>query len=226
MHFLKQIFSDRVEEWVHQRFVRYSKGTFDGPALNAKISGKTLKVNASADYCNALGGTIAKNSNETFSVSGKIISKEDLSPIGKCRKKKGFFILEISKEMSSAELLDVYKKFPDSFALLNLSKGVWKLKCKKNLPKPGSSVDDQFCNAILDLVALDDFMNEILFDMNKKDFKEVSVQHIYEISGIVIPEECKKDPAKARLLAKRKGKIKRILTVDGKKTETEHALLI
>ena len=49
----------------------------------------------------------------------------------------------------------------------------------------------------------------------------LKIKHILNITEIVIPEEFKNDPAKARIEAKRKGKIIRFLDIDEKEEQKE-----
>lgn len=232
MHFIKGIFSDSVSDWAHQIFVRYGKGTFDGPALNLK-KGKDIKVKGSADYCNVLGEIISNNVNADVEVNGKIIAKRDFSSdikgiidLKKTSKKKGLFSTEINDRLPSENLKKLYEKIPDAYILIDISANSQKLKSKKSIPKPGSKIDSEFCSANFDISALGDIMNELLFDLKNKEFSEVNVAHTYIINELVALEEVKKDPARFRVEAKRKGTIKRILEVDGQKTESAHELLV
>jgi len=59
-----------------------------------------------------------------------------------------------------------------------------------------------------------------LFDYNK-DFSKAKIKHTLIIEELVIPKEYMNNPALARVNAKRKGKIKRIIDLDGKTFEKE-----
>jgi len=232
MHFTKEIFSNSVSDWIHPVFVRYGKGTFNGPVLRLN-KGKGIKVKGSIDYCNTLGYIIANSANANLEINGKIIAKRDFSNdlrgivnLKKFSKEGGLFSAEITDMISSKNLKNIYEKIPDAYVLIDISANPFKLKSKKSLPKPGSRIDGEFCNATLDMSALDSIMSELLFDLKNKDFNEVNVSHTYTINELVAPEEIKKDPARFRIEAKRKGTIKRILEVDGQKTESEHELLV
>ena len=232
MHVIKEIFSNSVSDWVHQIFVRYGKGTFEGPVLNIK-RGKDIKAKGSVDYCNILGKIISSGINADIEISGKIIAKKDFSSdingileLKNVSKKRGLFNAEVEGILPSDKLKKLYDKIPDAYLLIDISAEKCKLKSKKSVPKPGSKIDSDFCSAAFDMSALDDIMNELLFDLKNKDFTEVNVSHTYMINELVAPEEVKKDPTRFRIEAKRKGTIKRILEVDGQKTERGHELLV
>ena len=50
--------------------------------------------------------------------------------------------------------------------------------------------------------------------------KKIEVATVYEITDIEIPQEYKDDFAMARKMAKRKGRVKRSITVDGETQES------
>lgn len=225
MHIIKQIFSDNLEDWVHQRFIRYSRGEFGGPLLGVKITSNALKVNASADYATVLGNAIAKGADHV-ELKGTIIAKREIEPlvrevlnITKSAARKGLYTLEVLGSLSGSELCELYEKIPDANFLLDITSDKQKLKCKKKLPKPGGKVKDNFCSAKIDSKMLDMVKDEILFDVGS--FKEVSVSHKYVISEIVAPEGIT-DPAQIRVLAKRKGKVLRKVVADGSEATSEH----
>lgn len=230
MNYVKAFFTGQVDSRVHSRFTRYSKGVFAGPVLTVKNS-KTIRVSASADYVNILGSLVA-SSGQSFNVSGKVVSKEafDLGLGPEPKRKGGLYTLDLKRDLSSSELAGIYSTVPYGFALLNLApveKTGFKLSVKKGLlPKPGSAVDGDFCKAALDASALDKILSELLFDLKNKDFKEAKVSHQYVIESLVAPDEIRKDPVRFRTEAKRKGKVKRTLEVDGVKTESEADLLV
>jgi len=87
------------------------------------------------------------------------------------------------------------------------------------LPKPGGTIKPDFCSATLPLECL----NEFAWDV--KDFKVLSIRHVLHITDIRFsPELMKSNPARARLEAKRVGKIERILNIDGKEEKREVGL--
>ncbi|MEA3254593.1 MAG: hypothetical protein U9Q22_02030 [Candidatus Altiarchaeota archaeon] len=227
MNFIKEIFlGDPGQDYIHQKFIRYGKGEFLGPIISLKKTSR-IKVNGSVDYVNILGELILKNSGGDVKVSGSIFSRKEINSelIPKSRKMKGFFNSELKDELPSSELLKLYEEFKDSYFLLDLESQGFKLKTKKKPPKPGSKINDKFFTAVLDNTLLDRIMDEICFDYSNKDFREIKISHTYHINELVVPEEYMNDAAKARILAKRKGSIKRIASVDDSAYEIEKELL-
>mgnify|MGYP001620161398 CR=1 FL=1 len=96
------------------------------------------------------------------------------------------------------------------------------LKTKVKSPgKPGNKEDKDikanFCTFITKDVNL---AKEFAFDVNE-DFKKLKTRHTFIITDLVVDEKDKSDPALARINAKRKGKIERLLDIDGKLSKKE-----
>jgi len=222
MNYIKEIFLGKPVDYMHGMFARYGRGTFEGPLLTVK-NGPSIKAEGSVHYANILGQVIAESTQQEFSVSGAIHAKREIKvPLktGKETKKGDIHSVEVKDNMHSDGLKMVYGDYRDAYVLLELSAGKWRLKCKKKPPKPGGSLDAKFCSATLDKTALDEVMEEILFDVRDRNFREAEIRHEIVIEELVGPPELKKDPAKFRTQAKRRGRISRRVTVDGRKTET------
>ncbi len=251
MNFLKEIFRGNSEQdYIHQKFVKYGRGEFEGPAITVKKTGNSINVKGSYDYSNILGWIIAKNSSQNLirgqsprssetkglglKISGSIISKNltevslegyGIKPV-KSKKKSGIFTFDIKGVFSSGSIKNLYEDLKDSAILFDISSEKGNLKTKKKIPNPGAKMDRQFCSASLNSSALNEIANEIIFDDGVGEFKEIKMSHRYLINELLIPEEYKNDPATARVKAKRKGIIKRILEIDGKITGKEHDLMV
>ena len=232
MNFIRNLFEGNSEQdWIHNKFVKYSKGEFPGPYISIKKAGAFLKINSSADYVNILGMLLAGTFSGSLKVDGSIISREKietyLETIGldivKARKKKGTFIYNVKGEADSKAIAELYSRLLDGVLLLNLSGDKVNLKVKKKLPKPGSKQNEKFCTGKLEQKGR--IMDEICFDVNIENFKEIEISHVYIIDEMVMPEDCK-DFSLARTLAKRKGSVRRSVTVDGSVHETEKGLLV
>ena len=98
------------------------------------------------------------------------------------------------------------------------------------MPKPGKSegkVDDKFCQLELDEKYYNAVKGDFFWDL--PDGKKISAEHVFVIKEIIIPKEgarpglatLEKDYEKIREMAKRKGKILRIVDVDGKEVRKE-----
>lgn len=73
-------------------------------------------------------------------------------------------------------------------------------------------IDDKFCQLELNIKFWPQVKKELAFDI-QNDFKKSLAVHTYIISEIIMPKG-EKDFEKIRLLAKRKGKITRKITLD------------
>ncbi|MDD5111581.1 MAG: hypothetical protein PHG85_03475 [Candidatus Altiarchaeota archaeon] len=228
MNHIKDIFLGKSVDYIHNQYTRYGKGTFDGPALAIK-NGKSIKADGSVHYANILGGIIAESAQGDVNASGSIFAKREIKiPVDTSGKKtKGdLHSLDVTGTLAADALKMIYTDYPDANILLELSTGAFKLKCKKKPPKPGGGLDEKFCSAILEKEALGKVMDEVLFDAKDKNFKEAEIKHRITIEELVGSPELKKDPARFRREAKRKGRIKRTVTIDGKTTETIKEFII
>ena len=229
MHYIKEIFLGKPVDYMHNQFTRYGRGVFEGPRLTVK-NGPVIKAEGSIHYVNILGELIVQNSSQEFKVDGTINAKREIKvPLntGKKNNKGDLHSVEVKDDIHSDGLKMIYNDYKDGNILMSLKQasGKWKLACKKKLPKPGGKLDEKFCSALFETKALEDFIGEIMFDIKDKNFKEAEIKHEITIEELVGTPELKKDAAKFRLEAKRKGKIKRTVTVDGKKTETTKEFL-
>ena len=104
------------------------------------------------------------------------------------------------------------------------------IKTKKKLPRPkGNSgskppkIDDKFCVMLLPENLWGKVKDEFLFDL--PEGKKFKLSHSYTINDI-LPPRGDKDFEKMRLLAKKKGRIKRTALVDGKEIAQEKEFLV
>lgn len=231
LNFIKQIWKEELDdskEYIHEKFIRYGKGQFEGPYTRIKKTSSKVKVFGNVDYANILGGLLLQFADE-FKVNGNVVSKEQISleetiPVDKTRSKKGLTIYKIKDDIKSDTLSKAYHKFNKAHFLLNLNskEGKWKLRSKKSLPKPTKDRDEKFCSADFEKKALDNILEELCFDFDiPEDFKELEISHQYIIEGFDIPEEYRDNPRMARIKAKRVGKIKRELIMEEKGIQRE-----
>jgi hypothetical protein len=230
MHYVKQIFGGVPEDWVHERFVRYGRGEFEGPIVSVAKSGKGVKVSASWEYASALVEVLA-SAGGTLEVKGSVFARRDISgalkdflAVSKEKKKKGLYSADVVGELDADAFKGLLGMIPDAILLLDASAGRSKVKCKKKPPKPGSGLDESFCTGDYEGELLGKVRNEILFDVSG-DFTEARASHKYLIKELVAPAGVS-DPAKIRVEAKRKGTIERNTTVDGKEYKKTAVLLV
>ncbi len=232
MNFIKELFEgDSEQDWIHQRFIRYGKGEFSGPYISIKKVGDFLKIRSSADYINILGMLLVETFSGILKVEGSILSREKIDTyietislgIVKAGREKGIFSYRVKGEVNSNALAELYSKLKGGVLLLNLSGSKVGLNVKKRLPKPGSTRDEKFCTCTLEQD--NRILNELCFDVDVKEFKEIEISHTYRIDEIIVPEDCR-DISLARVLAKRKGSVRRSVRIDGSLHETERELFV
>ena len=205
MTFIKKIFEDKIDDSVHRNFIRFSKGTFYNRALTKlKVSKNKCNIYASFDLANSLV-KIFSSMISTAKISGRLIKKGKKS--------------EIDEEVTSDQLNKIIDE--NDYCLIDISINEYLLKCKKSLPKPGKALDPKFCSATLPV----DKIKDLIFDINE-NFKQAQISHIFVINELSIPKEYEKDPEKARIFAKRKGRIIRKIILDGKEITREKELIV
>lgn len=225
MNFIKKIFIGEPDQLVHRQFIRFGIGEYDRAYIEIKKN-KNLKIKTSFEFSNDLFGLVSENIGEEAEVFGKIIANYDfeseLNFLTKFTKRGKLYTGEVKSELKPEELSLIYEKFKSNFLLLNVKSSKFVLKVGKSLPKPGGKViKENFCSMTLPLNLIDEFA----FDF-PHDFKVAKIYHKYLINEVVIPEEFKDDPAKARIEGKRKGEIIRYLDIDGKKEVRQVDLLV
>lgn len=223
MNFIKQIVQGHVDESTHKKLARYGKGDYERGFLLIKKGKKDIKIKASWDWANDLFGIIAENIKKNAEVKGKIIATRDFeSELGieaSFSKRGKLYTAEIDVNLNPEQMQSIFEKFKGEFLLLNVKSDNFKLSVKSSIPKPGGKVKEDFCSAILPLGTLDEFA----FDFDK-NFSEAKIVNKFVITSLVVPQEYENDFAMARLMAKRKGKLIRLITVDGQNIQKEYPM--
>jgi len=221
MNFIRKIFEDKADDLVHEKFKRFGKGEYTRALLSLKKS-KKLLVKSSYEFTNDLVKLIIENAKGDIAVSGLIISTKDVDlDIEYEKTKRGkLHKYNIKKQSITKEKLNgLYNEFKFDHLLLNLKADNCSLKCKTSLPKPGSDVKGNFCSASFNDVNI---AKDFAFDV--PDFKNLDIKHIYKIEELITGKE--KNFEEMRINAKRKGKILRIMDIDGEHIEKDHDLLV
>ncbi len=234
MNFIKKIFQDAVDGETHHQFKKYSKGIFEDKALVEIKKGKQgVTVKTSAEFANEFVVFLAGKSSGSIHVTGSIITSKDLRgelgiDIKDYKQFMGVKNISIDADLEGKKLVDLIKQFPDALFLLSFSNEYGSLKCKTKAPKSGKSSTKEkepkadFCTFT---TSDKDFIKEFAFDIDEH-FSRAFIKHVYIIHELVVPEQYKNDFEKARVLAQRKGKIKRIIDLDGRLIEREKDLLV
>jgi len=223
MIFVKKIFLDKPDEVVHRKLGRFSPGEFNDRALVKISKGKDLKVKCSCDLADDLFGLIAENVTDDVHVKGKIIASKDFSSeidfdVENFKKGKKF-TAEIDTDLTPSQMKGLYERFRLGFILLNVEGGGFKLTLGKTLPRPGKELKDNFCKVVFPAELFKEFVWEV------DDFKKAVCRHKFVIDEVVAPEGVS-DSSEARKLAKRKGKLVRVLDVDGEERVIEKEFFV
>jgi len=216
--FIKKIFESRVDEQVHNKFVRFGKGRYEKRALLSLNKGVKVKVKGSFEYANDFVLLTASLSNVKF--SGIILSKEPLN-LENEKKKAGVYSYDI-KSIESEKIKELKDKI--YFFLLDVETPDLKLKIKKRLPKPSKSgagkVDDKFCQLEASLKYWPKIKEAFFWDV--PDCKKAKIEHEYKIKELIMPSKEKiEDFELLRLKTKRKGEIIRKAEIDGRQEVKE-----
>src|SRR3989338_3456441 len=222
MNFIQQIFTGiQDEEYVHSRFVRFGPGEFRRAFLILKRQSKKVKVWASYDLANDLVDIASSVITRPVHVTGFILASGDFKGELPCeaveyKKKARLYQAQLDATLTPEQLRQVVSRLKKGYLLLNIKGEEAVLSVGKKLPNPGKELKEDFCTATLPLEAL----KELAFDF-PHPIAEAKIMHRLIIEDIQIPEEYKGDFEKARIMAKRKGRLVRVLDVDGRHEEKE-----
>lgn len=231
LFFVKKIWQNEVDDSVRSQFMRFSRGTFGNKFVtNISRNGK-CKVTSTFELANNLVCFLFSLVPKA-KVSGVLLCKANPEPILKSlgiatptRKKSALFQSEIDGELSREQISKIAEEA--YFMLFSCEADGILLKMKPKLPQPSKSgsekVNDKFCTLEADIRYFEKIKEEFAFDA--ADFKKARISHDIEIREIILPKD-KKDFEKIRLLAKRKGKMIRKITADGKESINEKDFLI
>ena len=229
MNFIKNIFENKIDDETHRQFKRFSKGNFENRAVLEMNVGKGLKIKTSFEYANGFARFLATKIEGKVYVIGGIITTKDIKDglgfeIANVKQFAGVKTYQLDTLISKEDLLRVMDKFPDAVFCLTFSTDYGSIKTKvktPKAPKPGKGDDEDvkanYC--VFTTINLE-LLKEFAFDV-KDNFKKFKAVHDFVIEQLVVPKEYENDFEKARVNAKRKGKLIRKLDVDGKISTTE-----
>ena len=229
MNFIKKIFENKIDETVHLQFERYSRGTFEDRALVEIDKTKNhVKIKTSFEFANEFVSFLASKIKDNSHVSGVIITNnKELQDkvkfeIAGVSQFAGIKKLQVATDISKEDLLDALKQFPHALFLLTFNTEYGSLTTKQKSPKSPKPGADKEAKADFCTFKTEDinFYKEFLFDYDK-NFTKAKIKHTLFIEELVVPKEYANNPALARVNAKRKGKIKRIVDIDGTTFEKE-----
>ncbi|MFP4189514.1 MAG: hypothetical protein ACLFSL_00580 [Candidatus Woesearchaeota archaeon] len=227
INFMKKIYEGKPDELTHAKFTRFGIGRFEREEMTIKIMGNKIKVQTGPEYVDVLLRILAHIAKEDLNITGRVVSTKDVEEriknngleITKKRGKK----YDVEGSRSPEEFKKLLDDMSDCFLLFKANSGKNKIKTGQSLPKPGKLIE-KFATGEFSKDSLDMIKEEFLFD-TESFVKEAKFKHTYVIENIIVDESLiETDPKRARLEAKRKGKVIRECTIDGESYVKEYAL--
>ena len=219
MHFIKEIFNNKINNQTHKKLIRYGKGVFQGPWLKLKIVGSKVNVSSTFHYVDEFYEFIfSKIFFEKIPVDISITYNEEISEkllklgVKNLQKtsRSGIFKFKFEAEMD----LDLFKKLRQYKILFNLKNEIFSMRVKESYPKPNKDAVTNFCRFQFSKEFIEPFSKEFLFDL-EHILKEVEISHTIEVEDVELPKKIV-DFKQARIEAKRIGKvIRKIQDVNG-----------
>jgi hypothetical protein len=235
---IAKIFLGQSDGDVHAEFVKFSRGVFENRYL---LEGKKQKdkwqIKTSNEFANFFVKTLAdKLGVNSAKMKGIIVSTRNLKEVegfdkilaqASVKQFMGVKQFQIDQELTGNEIKRLIAASPTSFFALTFNVGGDELKIKAKAPKsakPGTKTKDDggpkadFCS----LKTPDgNIVKDLFFDF--LNFSAIKIRHTIEIKEIELPKEYK-TPEEMRGKAVRKGIVKRIVEIDGKKEVREAKL--
>jgi len=227
-NFIKKIWDKETDESVHSQFIKFSKGEFpDRAMIRAKNSKGNYTITTTSEYAKEIIMYLAEQlGDEKVSVSGALISALDLEGFEYDERKMAMGIRKYmiyDKEMSGNEILELCNKIDKAFFGLSFKTDKTDLTIKPKSPKSAKGSGSKKkgdAKAKIDFIKIktpdEGLIKNLIFDDEARGFKKIEIKHNIIFDKIIMPETDEKDFAKIREMAKRAGKIERVLDIDGK----------
>lgn len=228
---IHKIFSGKTDEEVHSDFLKFSRGSFANRYL---LEGKKQKgrwsLKSSSEFANFFVSRMLEAAPDKIQVKGAIISTFDMRkditfPIADTKGYMGIKQLIIDNEIEKKVLIELMKKYPRAFYALSFSFSENELKIKAKAPKsgkPGNKTKGDEEGPKADFCSLKtsrgEIANDLFFDF--PHFNEIKINHVIEVREIEIPKNAK-TPEEMRERSIRKGVVKRMIDIDGRKEMKE-----
>jgi hypothetical protein len=223
---MKKIFGGVFDEEVHSDFLKFGRGDYKDRYLleGKKQGGGKWAIKAGPEFANFLVKKCLGKVSGKVGVKGIIVSTMDLSKevsfsIKKSSNFQGVRKVQIETEVEASEVFRLMEKYPRVFFALSFSGSSFDLKIKAKAPKSGKPGKESEEGPVADFCSLKtedkSIVEELFFDVS--DFKEISINHLIKVEGIVYPKEmAKMRPEEVREQSKRKGVVIRKAVIDGK----------
>ncbi|MFW9786891.1 MAG: hypothetical protein ACFFE2_06305 [Candidatus Thorarchaeota archaeon] len=256
MSWVAKIINGNPDEFSHARLVKYGIGSHPGPRTKLTLSKTSIKFKADLDQeKDIVRGYLMGAPSGSHKVKGTIITYSDRQDVygqlnmplsWKKSKGKGSPVFkskvdEVAPLEDIKALLDVDD--PTTFYLLSLNPRdgtkPWKVTTKTSFPKGGPKGDeeaDDEKDPVFTKGALGNTpeLLEYILDTYVPDFKEmvgpktknIMIRNNLMIDDIVIPDDSSLSFSEKRRLAKKKGKLIRSVSIDGKEHTSEYDFFV
>ncbi len=256
MSWVAKIINGTPDEFTHAKLVKYGIGSHPGPRTKLTLSKASIKFKADLDQeKDILRGYVLGAPSGTHKVKGTIITYSDRTnefsqlnmPISWSKSKgKGAPVFK-AKVDEVAPIEDIRALFdvddPTTFYLLSINprdgSKPWKITTKTSFPKGGPAEEDGesdekdpvFTKGALGNTpeVFDYILKTFLPDLKDKvssKTKNITIRNNVEIKDIEIPSDSSLSFSEKRRLAKKRGKLIRNITIDGKDHTTEYDFLV
>lgn len=222
MNFVKQIMTENtVDAFNHLQFIRYGKGVFEGRAYYKIKNGAKLQMWCGFEFVPDILRCIIYT-NDEIQVTGKIYAKEPMQEtyLANEEKKKGFYIYTLNDHFTKEQAQNFYETCKGTYILAKITAKYAQLTVNAKPHNPRGSYKEKFCSLKAEGKTKEAILEEFVGD--QKGIKEIEARHTFNITHIEVPSTLEKDPAKARILAKRVGIMERLLLCDGQESKTSH----
>ncbi len=255
MSWIAKIVNGNPDEFSHARLVKYGIGSHPGPRIKLTLSKPSIKYKADLDQEKAvLKGYLLGAPEGSHKVKGMLITYSDRTeefgqlnmPIT-WKKSKGKGTPVFKAKLDEVAPLDDIKALleiddPTTFYLLSLhprdGTKPWKVTTKTSFPKGGPKEEEEdkgekdpvFSKGALgntpevrDYI-LDTYLPDLKDKLGPKT-KNIMIRNNLLIEDIEIPDDPSLSFSEKRRLAKKRGKLKRVVTIDGEDHTLEYDFL-
>jgi hypothetical protein len=225
MHYIKDIFEGNITEHAHNKFVRYSKGSFVGPLMNIKVLSPGTKIAASFHFVDELLMLAVEIlGNRQVHVKGTLVWNTDLSQdlldlgikYSKVTKSRGIFKYVLDNEVPFKDFVEAFKNY---HLLLTIKEEDLTYVTKSSFPKPNKEFGPDFVKVRFPKDFAPTIFKEFAFDCEiTPKTKDIKISHHINIEDIELPKDTT-NFEEARKLAIRKGTLLRMTDIKGETAE-------
>ncbi|MHA2025348.1 MAG: hypothetical protein ACW98U_05545 [Candidatus Thorarchaeota archaeon] len=255
MSWVAKIIEGNPDEFTHARLVKYGIGSHPGPRTKLTFSKPSIKFKADLDQEKTiLKGYLLGAPEGSHKVKGMLITYGDRTsefdqlnmPIT-WKRSKGKIVSVFKAKLDEVAPLDDIKSLleiddPTTFYLFSLNPldgtKPWKVTTKTSFPKGGPKEEEEdkaekdpvFTKGALgNIPEVRDFiLNALVPDLIDKinpKTKTVMIRNNFVIEDIEIPDDPSLSFSEKRRLAKKRGKLIRVATIDGENHTLEYDFL-